>query len=198
MTPQSGNRVSTSVCNSGLCWTVCAGVSAEPFSHVTGTLRCLQKEIATYRHWSVSLWRDPDDVPHCRILSPDKTEWRLISNTLCGWRRWPVMVHDTHKRRRRLCICPCSDFMDMLWRLISCYIIIMQKAKNCVVVQQLQSVLRFGHIHCVSKKKSQTKNKSTSMITSRGILFWDTEYGKLSTSVTSLNIWYKVITSTYI
>ena len=38
-------------------------------------------------HWSVSFWRDPDDVPHCRILSPDKTEWRLISATLCRWRR---------------------------------------------------------------------------------------------------------------
>ena len=62
-------------------------VSAEPFSHGTVTLQCLQKEIATYRHWSVSLWRDPDDVSHCRILSPDKTEWRLISTTLCGWRR---------------------------------------------------------------------------------------------------------------
>jgi len=43
--------------------------------------------MATYRHWSVSLWRDPDDVPHCQILSPDKTEWRLISATLCRWRR---------------------------------------------------------------------------------------------------------------
>jgi len=52
-----------------------------------GTLWCLQKEMAIYRHWSVSLWRDPDDVPHCRILSLDKTEWRLISATLCGWRR---------------------------------------------------------------------------------------------------------------
>ena len=61
-------------------------VSAEPFSHGTGTLRCLQKEMATYRHWSVSLWWDPDDISHCRILSPDKTEWRLISATLCGWR----------------------------------------------------------------------------------------------------------------
>ena len=61
-------------------------VSAEPFSHGTGTLRCLQKEMVTYRHWTVSLWRDPDDVPHCRILSPDKTEWWLISATLCGWR----------------------------------------------------------------------------------------------------------------
>ena len=25
----------------------------------------------------------PDDVSHCRILSPDKTEWWLISATLC-------------------------------------------------------------------------------------------------------------------
>jgi len=43
--------------------------STEPFSHGTGTLWCLQKEMATYRHWSVSLWWDPDDVPHCGILS---------------------------------------------------------------------------------------------------------------------------------
>jgi len=55
--------------------------------HGTGTLWCLQKEIATCRHWSVSLWWDPDDVSHCRILSPDKTEWQLILATLCGWRR---------------------------------------------------------------------------------------------------------------
>jgi len=60
--------------------------SSSSFSHGTGTLRCLQKEMATYRHWSVSLWEDPDDVSHCRILSPDKTEWRLISATLCRWR----------------------------------------------------------------------------------------------------------------
>jgi len=26
-------------------------VSAEPFSHGTGTLWCLQKEMVTYRHW---------------------------------------------------------------------------------------------------------------------------------------------------
>ena len=56
-------------------------------SHGTGTLRCLQKEMATYRHWYVSLWRDPDDVPDYWILSVDKTEWQLISATLCGWRR---------------------------------------------------------------------------------------------------------------
>jgi len=50
-------------------------------------MQCLQKEMATCRHWSVSLWRDPDDVPHCRILSSDKTEWQLIPAALCRWRR---------------------------------------------------------------------------------------------------------------
>jgi len=66
-----------------------------------GLVRCLQKEMATYRHCSVSLWRDPDDVSHCRILSPDKTEWRLISATLCRWRRcFVAVVHDMHTRRR--------------------------------------------------------------------------------------------------
>jgi len=42
------------------------------------TLRCLQKEMATYRHWSVSLWQDPDDVPHCWILSPTKLNGSLF------------------------------------------------------------------------------------------------------------------------
>ena len=40
-------------------------------------VQALQNEMATYRHWSVSLWRDPDNVSHCRILSPDKTEGGL-------------------------------------------------------------------------------------------------------------------------
>jgi len=62
-------------------------VSAEPFLHGTGTLRCLQKEMATYRHWSVSLWRELDDVSHCRIPSPDKTEWWFILATVCRWSR---------------------------------------------------------------------------------------------------------------
>jgi len=64
-------------------------VSAEPFSHGTGTLQCLQNEMAT---WSVSLWRNPDDVPHYWILSPDKIEWQLISATLCQW--WRCFVAD--------------------------------------------------------------------------------------------------------
>jgi len=65
-----------------------------------------QKEMATYRHWSVSLWRDPDDVSHCRILSPNKTEWCLyLGYTLqmkTLFHGWPVMAHETHTRRRRL------------------------------------------------------------------------------------------------
>ena len=48
--------------------------------------------MVTYRHWSVSLWQDPDNVSHCWILSPDKTEWQLISATLCRRRRCFVAV----------------------------------------------------------------------------------------------------------
>jgi len=43
--------------------------------------------MATYRHWSGSLQWDSDDVPHCRLLSSDKAEWRLISGAPCRWRR---------------------------------------------------------------------------------------------------------------
>jgi len=41
---------------------------------------CRRKRRLT-RHWSVSLRWDPDDVPHCRILSCDKAEWRLSHTT---------------------------------------------------------------------------------------------------------------------
>ena len=86
--------------------------SAEPFSHGTETLRCLHKEMATYRHWSMSLWRDSDDVPHCWILSPDKTEWRLISATLADedavW--WLTSYGSWHAYEKKKC---------QLWRLLS-------------------------------------------------------------------------------
>ena len=57
--------------------------------------------LKTLRHWSVSLWRDPDDVSHCWILSPDKTEWRLISATLCRWRRCLVADQSWFMKRIR-------------------------------------------------------------------------------------------------
>jgi len=75
---QYSNRVLTSLGNSCLYWTM--------FTRNRDTA-VPAEERATYRHWSVSLWRDPDDVPHCRNLSLDKTEWRFISATLCGWRQ---------------------------------------------------------------------------------------------------------------
>ena len=99
-------------------------VSAEPFSHGTGTLRCLQKEMATYRYWSVSLRRNPDDVSHCRILSPDKTEWRLISATLCGWR--------------------CCFVADQLW-LMTC-IREEEEEEDCTIVLIWSSILAVSSI----------------------------------------------------
>ena len=77
-------------------------VSAEPFLHGTVTLRCLQKEMAIYRHWSVSLWRDPDNVSHCRILSPDKWMAAYLGYTVrmkMLFRGWPVVAHEMHTRR---------------------------------------------------------------------------------------------------
>ena len=74
------------------------------FSHRTGTLLCLQKKMATYRHWSVSLWRDPDDVSHCRILPWQNWMAAYLGYTLrmkTLFRGWPVMVNDTHTRRRK-------------------------------------------------------------------------------------------------
>ena len=71
----------------------------------TGTLRCLQKEMATYRHWSVSLWRDPR---WCLTLS-NPVPWQNWMAAYLGYtprmktlfRGWPVMAHETHTRRRR-------------------------------------------------------------------------------------------------
>ena len=95
------SRVSNSLSNSGLCWTIFTrnrdtAVPAEGngdlqtliyiqrlCSSAYGALQiCLWYDMI----WSVCLWRDPDDVSQCRILSPDKTEWQLISATLCRWK----------------------------------------------------------------------------------------------------------------
>ena len=85
---------STFLGNSGLCWTVFArnrdtAVPAEG--------------MATYRRWSVSLWRDPDT-----LLNP--VPWQNWMAAYLGYtltmktlfRGWPVIVHDTHTRRRRI------------------------------------------------------------------------------------------------
>jgi len=43
--------------------------------HLTATQRRDTKQTVVTFH---------QDVSHCWILSPDKTEWRLIAATLCG------------------------------------------------------------------------------------------------------------------
>jgi len=58
--------------------------------------------MATYRHWSVSLWWDPDDVSHRRILSPDKTEWRLIFSV----KEWCDLENRVRVRSRSLEMAP--------------------------------------------------------------------------------------------
>ena len=62
-----------------------------------------RKKMATYRHWSVSLWRDSDDIPHCRILS--RQNWMAaylgyIPRMKTVFRGWPVMVHNMHTKIR--------------------------------------------------------------------------------------------------
>jgi len=68
---------------------------------------CLQKEMATL---ICVLVASPDDVPHCQILPPDKTERPLISATLCGWRRCFVadqlwfMTHIQEEEDHNMCL----------------------------------------------------------------------------------------------
>ena len=81
-------------------WTV----FVEPFSHGTGTLRCLQKEMATYRHWSVLVARPrrcptlSNPVPWQNCMAAYLGYTLRMKTLFRGW-RWPVMVHDTHTRR---------------------------------------------------------------------------------------------------
>jgi len=96
VTPQSGNRVSTSLGNSGLCWTVVArnrdtAVPAEGNGDLQTLIcvlvarprRCLTvSNPVPWQNWMAAYLR-------CT----------LRIRTL--FRGWPIMVNDTHTRRRR-------------------------------------------------------------------------------------------------
>ena len=41
--------------------------------------------MVSYRHWSVLLWWDPNDVPHGRILPSYEAEWWSVPAPLCWW-----------------------------------------------------------------------------------------------------------------
>jgi len=63
---------------------------------------------STYRHWSVLLWWDPNDVPHRRILPSYEAEWWSVPAPLCWWccycladQLW-VLIAYTRRRRINL------------------------------------------------------------------------------------------------
>ena len=75
-------------------------VSAEPFSHGTGTLRCLQKdtELCPFGETQIMSYI----VESCPLTKLNgglsRLGYTLWMKTL--FRGWPVMVHDTQMRRR--------------------------------------------------------------------------------------------------
>ena len=87
-------EVSTSLSNSGLCWTV--------FARNRDTAVPAEGNGDLYRHWSVRPER-------CLTLS-NPVPWQNWMVVYLGYtlrmktlfRGWPIMVHDTHTRRRRL------------------------------------------------------------------------------------------------
>jgi len=92
-----GNRVSTSLGNSGLCWTVFArnrdtAVPAEE----NGDLQTLICILVARPRWCPTL---SNPVPWQNWMA-GYLGYTLRMKTL--FRGWPVMVHDTHTRRRIL------------------------------------------------------------------------------------------------
>jgi len=96
VTPQSGNRVSTSLGNSGLCWTVFTwnrdtAVPAEG----NGDLQTLICVLVARPRRCLKL---SNHVPWQNWMAA-YLGYTLRMKTL--FRGWRVMVHDTHMRRRR-------------------------------------------------------------------------------------------------
>ena len=63
--------------------------------------------MVSYRHWSVLLWWDPNDVPHRRILPSYEAERWSVQASLCWWccycladQLWVLIAYA--RRRRRL------------------------------------------------------------------------------------------------
>ena len=108
LTPQSGNRTSTSLCNSGLRWTIFTWnrdtvVPAEGNGDLQTLIcvlvarprRCLTlSNYVPWQNWMVAYLR--------------------MRTLFCGW---PVMVNDTHTRRRRR-----STWTMWDWNLRRCWL----------------------------------------------------------------------------
>ena len=62
--------------------------------------------MVSYRHWSVLLWWDPNDVPHRRILPSYEAEWWSVPALLCWWccycladQLWVLIAYARRRRR---------------------------------------------------------------------------------------------------
>ena len=95
-------------------WHSATVVSAEPFLHGTGTL-CLEKEMATYT--DLCPCGEIQTMSHIVKSCPDKTEWRVISATLCRWRHVSWLTSygswNTYKKKTVLK----SNLMHCKWTL---------------------------------------------------------------------------------
>ena len=100
---QSGNRVSTSLGNSGLCWTIFAwnrdtAVPAEGNGYLQ-TLIC----VLVARPRRCSTLSNPVPWQNWMAAYLDYTLWMKML-----FRGWPVMVNDTYMRRRRSTVPRCA------------------------------------------------------------------------------------------
>ena len=98
VTPQSGNQVSTSLGNSGLCWTVFARtrVTAVP-AEWNGDLQTLICVLVAGPRRCLTL---SNPVPWQNWMAAYLGYTLRMTTLFCGW---PIMVNDTHTRRRRWC-----------------------------------------------------------------------------------------------
>ena len=97
MTPQSGNQVSTSLGNSGLCWTVFArNRDTAVLAEGNGDLQTLICVLVTRPRRCLTL---SNPVPWQNWMAA-YLGYTLWMKTL--FRGWPVMVNDMHTRRRRV------------------------------------------------------------------------------------------------
>ena len=122
MTPQSSNRVSTFLGNSGLCWTIFAWnrdtvVPAEGNGDLQ-TLICVL--VARPRRYLTLSNHVPWQNSMAAYLG-----YTLRMKTL--FRGWPVMVHDTHTRRRSFItfsFAHVTSFHYLLSRFLCCHLVV--------------------------------------------------------------------------
>jgi len=146
VTPQSDNRVSTSLGNSGLCWTVFArnrdtAVPAEGNGDLQ-TLICVLM-VRPRRCLTLS-----NPVPWQNWMAAS-LGYTLRMKTL--FHGWPIMVHDTHMRRKiillKLCVhCQVESDFDETW----------SECRKCKGLQSYRADFEYLHKLCELGQRAQT------------------------------------------